>query len=356
MFYQLGVYESRGGSVRNTEAIAPDISSSVSPQPFLPLLAPSPLTAFTNYSIPKLSGLCTLNFSAAGNMMSVTATDCWASFAPLLADVVCCPQFDATLATLIGQSSKYSRMLALNVTHAKHCLSDVQKILEGQGANENIQKICSIEPETLTAASCPVIEVDTFESTVDSSKLLGACRKIDLVNECCDQVCQNAILDAARTIAVIGMPNSKGVNLLPEHSTRIDGCKNIVLRWLASNLDPSSANKVLRGLSNCKVNKVCPLVFPNMTNVVKCANAISNQTACCKAMDSYVSQLQQQSFITNLQALNCAASLGVKLQKANVSDNLPNFQQYPKQHLQKVLSLLARRPPVTVLVDALQKS
>ncbi|XP_034210174.1 uncharacterized GPI-anchored protein At1g61900-like isoform X2 [Prunus dulcis] len=260
----LCVYESRGGSVRNTEAIAPDISSSVSPQPFLPLLAPSPLTAFTNYSIPKLSGLCTLNFSAAGNMMSVTATDCWASFAPLLADVVCCPQFDATLATLIGQSSKYSRMLALNVTHAKHCLSDVQKILEGQGANENIQKICSIEPETLTAASCPVIEVDTFESTVDSSKLLGACRKIDLVNECCDQVCQNAILDAARTIAVIGMPNSKGVNLLPEHSTRIDGCKNIVLRWLASNLDPSSANKVLRGLSNCKVNKEYGCLLPSL--------------------------------------------------------------------------------------------
>lgn len=322
----LCVYESRGGSVRNTEAIAPDISSSVNPQPFLPLLAPSPLTAFTNYSIPKLSGLCTLNFSAAGNMMSVTATDCWASFAPLLADVVCCPQFDAILVTLIGQSSKYSRMLTLNVTHAKHCLSDVEKILEGQGANENIQKICSIEPETLTGASCPVIEVDTFESTVDSSKLLGACRKIDLVNECCDQVCQSAILDAARTIAAIGMPNSKGVNILPEHSTRIDDCKNIVLRWLASNLDPSSANKVLRGLSNCKVNKVCPLVFPHMTNVVKeCANGISNQTACCKAMDSYVSQLQQQSFITNLQALNCAASLGVKLQKANVSDNVYNL-------------------------------
>lgn len=68
---------------------------------------------------------------------------------------------------------------------------------------------------------------------------------------------------------------------------------------------------------------VCPLVFPNMTHVVKeCANVITSQTACCKAMDSYVSQLQEQSFITNLQALNCAASLGVKLQKANVSNNV----------------------------------
>lgn len=52
-----GVYESRGGSVRDTEAIAPDVSPSVNPQPFLPLLAPSPLTAFTNYSVAKLSGM-----------------------------------------------------------------------------------------------------------------------------------------------------------------------------------------------------------------------------------------------------------------------------------------------------------
>ncbi|KAB2613620.1 GPI-anchored protein [Pyrus ussuriensis x Pyrus communis] len=52
----------------------------------------------------------------------------------------------------------------------------------------------------------------------------------------------------------------------------------------------------------------------------ECANAISNETACCNAMDSYVSRLQEQSFITNLQALNCAASLGEKLLKANVSN------------------------------------
>lgn len=68
---------------------------------------------------------------------------------------------------------------------------------------------------------------------------------------------------------------------------------------------------------------VCPLVFPDMANVTKeCGYTISNKTACCKAMESYVSHLQEQSFITNLQALNCAASLGMKLQKANVSQNI----------------------------------
>ncbi|XP_062009463.1 uncharacterized GPI-anchored protein At1g61900-like isoform X1 [Rosa rugosa] len=324
LLFSLCVYESQCGSVGDVEAIAPDISSSVNPQPFLPLLAPSPLTPFTNDSIPTLSGLCTLNFTAASDMMSKTATDCWAFFAPVLANVVCCPQLEATLTTLIGHSSKYSRMLSLNITHAKHCLSDVEKILESQGANKTVQKICSIQPKNLTEASCPVTKVDAFESIVDSSKLLAACQKVDPVNECCQEVCQNAILDAARKLAEIGIAaNLEGVHSVPEQSTRIDDCKNIVLRWLASNLDPSSANKVLRGLSNCKVNKVCPLIFPNMTRVVKeCANMITSQAACCKAMDSYVSQLQEQSFITNLQALNCAASLGVKLQKANVSNNV----------------------------------
>lgn len=307
-------------------ALAPDISPSAEAQPFLPLLAPSPLTPFTNTTMPKLSGLCALNFSAAERVMSVTATDCWASFAPYLANVVCCPQFDATVVIIIGQSSKQSRSLALNTTHAKHCLSDVEKILESQGANQSLQKICSFHPENLTDFSCPVTNVDEFERTVDSSRLVAACGKIDLVNECCSQVCQNAILDAARKIALNSRSNIDGTPVSPENSTRIDDCKNIVLRWLASKLDPSSANAILRGLSNCKINKVCPLVFPNMTKVVKeCGNVISNQTACCKAMGSYVSRLQQQSFLTNLQALNCAASLGMRLQKANVSDNVYNL-------------------------------
>jgi alanine-alpha-ketoisovalerate/valine-pyruvate aminotransferase len=77
-----------------------------------------------------------------------------------------------------------------------------------------------------------------------------------------------------------------------------------------------------------KLGSVCPLVFPNMTNIVKeCGNVINNQTACCKAMETYVSQLQQQSFLTNLQVLNCAASLGMRLQEANVSYNVYNLCQ-----------------------------
>ncbi|KAJ0113008.1 hypothetical protein Patl1_02034 [Pistacia atlantica] len=300
-----------------SKAMPPDLAPSPDPQPFLPLIAPSPLIPITNRSLPSLSGFCTLNFSAAASLMSTTATDCWDSFAPYLANVICCPQFDASLAILMGQYSKYSGMLHLDKTNARHCLSDFEMILESQGANNQLQKLCSIRPENLTEASCPVSDVKKFESIVDSSRLLAACGKIDPVNECCHQVCQNAILDAARKIARNGTSN------WPENSTRIDDCKNIVFRWLASKLDPSSANHVLRGLSNCKLNKGCPLVFPKTINVTKeCGYMISNQTACCKAMENYVSHLQKQSFITNLQGLNCAASLGMELQKANVSSNV----------------------------------
>lgn len=68
---------------------------------------------------------------------------------------------------------------------------------------------------------------------------------------------------------------------------------------------------------------VCPLVFPNMRHVANsCGNGISNQTACCDAMDSYVSHLQKQTLITNLQALDCATSLGLKLQTYNITKNV----------------------------------
>ncbi|RXH89970.1 hypothetical protein DVH24_032327 [Malus domestica] len=53
---ELGVYESHCDLVRDAEAVAPDVATGVNPQPFLPLLAPSPLTPFTNNSVPALSG------------------------------------------------------------------------------------------------------------------------------------------------------------------------------------------------------------------------------------------------------------------------------------------------------------
>uniref|UniRef100_A0A2P2K1A2 Uncharacterized protein MANES_16G007800 n=2 Tax=Rhizophora mucronata TaxID=61149 RepID=A0A2P2K1A2_RHIMU len=257
--------------------------------------------------------------------MSVTSTDCYAFFAPLLANVICCPQLEATLSILIGQSSKNNNVLALNGTTSKYCLSDFERILVGQGAEYNLGKLCSIHPSNLTGGSCPVKDVNEFESMVNTSKLHAACQNIDPVKECCEQGCQNAILEAATKIALktsevlsMDLPNGS-----PAQPTTVNDCRNIVFRWLASKLDPLRAKEVLRGLSNCNVNKVCPLVFPEIRNISKaCGNGISKEAECCAAMESYVTHLQKQSLITNLQALDCATTLGMKLQKSNISRDI----------------------------------
>lgn len=310
---------------KRRDALMPEISPSGSPQPFIPMLAPSPLIPFTNTTTPKLSGLCMLNFTAAKSLLSITSIDCWSAFAPFLANVICCPQLEATIAIIIGQSSKETNVLALNGTLAKFCLSDIEQILVGQGANFNVTQICSTHASNLTQNSCPVIDVNEFENTVDTSKLLAACAEIDSVKECCNQICQGAILEAATRIALKAseLLSIDGPHVLPEHSTTINDCRSIVHRWLASKLDPPLAKHVLRVLSNCNVNKVCPLNFPDMEHVAKgCGHGISNQTACCSAMGSYVSHFQKQSFITNLQALDCAASLGTKLRKSNITKDV----------------------------------
>ncbi|KAM2734830.1 hypothetical protein EV2_038088 [Malus domestica] len=233
---------------------------------------------------------------------------------------MCCPQLEATLTILVGQSSKETNVLALNGTTAKHCLSDIEQILVGQGANDSLAQICSVHSSNLTDASCPVFYVNEFEDTVDTSKLLAACEKIDPVKECCAQTCENAILEAATRIAskASDLLSTDGAHdLLPDRLSKVNDCKNIVLRWLGSKLSPS------RGLSNCKINKACPLVFPDMKHVAMgCGNGISNRTACGTAMESYVAHLQKQSLITNLQTLDCAASLGMKLRKSNIIEDV----------------------------------
>jgi hypothetical protein len=190
-----------------------------------------------------------LNFTAVDKLMSTTAVDCFTSFAPFLANVICCPQLQATLTILIGQSSKQTGSLALDPTVANYCLSDVQELLSSQGASDNLHILCSIHLSNVTEGSCPVSTIDSFESVIDSSKLLEACRKVDPVSEFCSQTCQNAINEAAQKIASKdgGLTSYAG-------SPKIDSCRNVVLRWLSSRLDPLSAKQMLRQISNCNVN------------------------------------------------------------------------------------------------------
>lgn len=41
---------------KRADALLPEISPAEAPEPLLPLMAPSPLTPFTNSTVPKLSG------------------------------------------------------------------------------------------------------------------------------------------------------------------------------------------------------------------------------------------------------------------------------------------------------------
>uniref|UniRef100_A0A0E0J995 Uncharacterized protein n=1 Tax=Oryza nivara TaxID=4536 RepID=A0A0E0J995_ORYNI len=311
--FAFAVEEEEDGS-----GLMPQLSPTGSPNPLVPFLAPAPLAPFFNTTPPNLSGKCSLNFTAVGDLITTTAVDCFASFAPFLANVICCPQLQAMLTILIGQSSKQTGSLALDPTVATYCLSDVQQLLLSQGASDELHNICSLHLSNVTEGSCPVSTVDAFEAVIDSSKLLEACHKIDPVNECCSRTCQNAINDASQKISFKdgGLTSYAG-------SPKVDSCRNVVLRWLSSRLGPSSAKQMLRQISNCDVNGVCPLSFPDTSKVAKeCSGTVKNGTSCCKAMDSYVSHLQKQSFITNLQALDCAQFLGDKLQKMNVSMNV----------------------------------
>ncbi|KAK9110319.1 hypothetical protein Sjap_018379 [Stephania japonica] len=73
-----------------------------------------------------------------------------------------------------------------------------------------------------------------------------------------------------------------GVRNINEQGSRIDDCESIVHRWLARKLELSTSKKVLIGISNCKLNKDCPLTFPNIHHVsTNCGSEANNVTACC---------------------------------------------------------------------------
>ncbi|KAJ0759415.1 putative uncharacterized GPI-anchored protein-lke [Helianthus annuus] len=294
-----------------TNVGVPKLSGICSPSSCSLIYMTSSLLFKLDMSCSNFSGKCPLNFSNVESVITTTAIDCWGSLAPYLANVVCCPQLDATINILLGQSSG---TLTLNdETLAKYCLSDMTQLLEAQGSYNQLLELCSINHTNLTRASCPLVDLTQVENILNKSIVFESCKRVDPVKECSHRECENAITDAAINMA------SKN-HSMPD---MIDDCKKIVLRWLASKLEPSDASKVLRGISSCKINKVCPLVFPDTKNVSKaCGNTNTNRTTCCDALEHYITKLQDQSFITNLQAISCASSFASSLQKANVSINV----------------------------------
>ena len=97
-----------------------------------------------------------MNISAITNTVEKTAADCSAPLAPLLGNVICCPQFDSMLRIFQGEYRAATGSLALNKTVAKDCFRDLTSVLISSGANGSISSLCSIKSSNLTGGSCPV--------------------------------------------------------------------------------------------------------------------------------------------------------------------------------------------------------
>ncbi|TYI66600.1 hypothetical protein E1A91_D09G235300v1 [Gossypium mustelinum] len=291
-----------------------------SPDESVPPMYPSFPTTYE----PNLTGRCPVNFSAISNIMGKTASDCSLPLAALVGNVICCPQLGSLLHIFQGYGIDSDKLVLGNAV-ANDCFSDVISILASRGANKTIPTVCSVKSSNLTGGSCPVKNVNTFEKTVNTSKLLEACSTVDPLKECCRPVCQPAIMEAALQISGTQMMLNDDKTVLGEtsHMDAINDCKGVVYSYLSRKLLPDVANSAFRILSACKVNKVCPLEFNQPSEVIKaCRNIAAPSPSCCSSLNTYIAGIQKQMLITNKQAIVCATMFGSILRKGGVMTNV----------------------------------
>ncbi|KAJ9541652.1 hypothetical protein OSB04_028158, partial [Centaurea solstitialis] len=299
-----------------------EISPSVLPHyPFTGKTLPPMYPSFPKTYKPVLTGRCPFNFSSISSIMDKTASDCSQLLAPLVGNVICCPQFASSLHIFQGHYTKSSDSLVLQNTTADDCFSDIVEVLASRGANSSVPAMCSFRSSNLTGGSCPVKDLNTFERTVNTTKLLEACSVIDPLKECCRSVCQPAIVEAA--FQVSSSQSLAGENMeagsISTHVDVLNDCKGVVYSWLSRKLPSEAADSAFRILSACKVNKVCPLEFKQPVEVVKaCRNVAAPSPSCCSSLNSYIAGVQKQMLITNRQAIICASVFGSMLRKAGI--------------------------------------
>eukprot|EP00250_Pteridium_aquilinum_P005590 c15662_g2_i1 orf=826-2223(+) len=272
-----------------------------------------------------MSGSCNLNISTIKDMLDQTAGDCTAPLAMYVGNVICCPQFKSMLHILGGERSLVSGYLASNDTEAVQCLAEITSFLVENGANTTTSEICNVQSANLTQGLCPVVSVREFEQVVYTRKLLDACSAVDPLKECCNGVCQPAITDAAVRLAsnVSSSDPTFGSSGLQQV---VNDCEGVVFAWLARELGADAANSAFRILSSCKVNRVCPLTFDDTSSVVKaCSGSSPTKAKCCSSLYGYISIIQKQMLITNVQALECVTLFGSLLKKEGVVANVYNI-------------------------------
>ncbi|KAK2379697.1 putative GPI-anchored protein [Trifolium repens] len=306
-----------------------EISPSVIPKVPFPTESDPPMYPALNFSTryePVLTGKCPVNFSLPeiSDILDKTAFDCSGPLAFLVRNVICCPQFSSLMHIFQGFFGMKSNNLVLSNAVADHCFSDIVSILASRGANSTIPTLCSIKSSNFTGGSCPVKDDSTFERTVNTSKLVEACRTIDPLKECCRPVCQPAIMDAALQISGRQMAiNNDNMAGEMNHADYLNDCKGVVYSYLSKQLSFEAANKAYRILSACKVNKVCPLNFKEPSDVIAvCQNVAAPNPTCCSSLNTYIAGIQKQILITNKQAIICAAQFGSMLRGGGVMTNV----------------------------------
>lgn len=324
---------SKGANVSFTSHHRADSQLSIhpvsAPGPVTPLLPTSPIHPFLpSGPVPQpTSGLCNLNLSAVSHTLERTAGDCTVPLAMYVGNVICCPQFESMLWILEGEYSHISGSLVLNNTEAVHCLAEMMGFLIDNGANNTITELCNVQPRNLTGGACPVTRVEEFEQVVNTSKLLAECSSVDPLKECCKSVCQPVITDAAVRLASQASSSRDGNSLGTLNLQQVlDDCQGVVHAWLARQLGPEISNSAFRILFSCKVNQVCPLAFDDVSSVAKSCSGLSpSATSCCSSLYAYISKIQQQMLITNVQALDCVTLFGSMLKRRGVNANLYNL-------------------------------
>ncbi|KAM1646237.1 hypothetical protein ACFXTN_007292 [Malus domestica] len=274
---------------------------------------------------PVLTGKCPVNFSTISSLMDKTATDCFQPLAAIVGNVICCPQFSSLIRIFQGLYSFNSDKLVLQNSVANDCFKDIISILASRGANSSVPTLCSINSSNLTGGSCPVKDINTFEKTVNTSRLLEACTTVDPLKECCRPICQHAITDAALGISGKQLMMNENKNLAGglNYTDTLSDCKDVVFSYLSRKLSSDAANTAFRILSACKVNKVCPLEFKQPSELVKaCRNVAAPSPSCCSSLNTYMLGIQKQMLITNRQAIICASVFGSMLRKGGVLENV----------------------------------
>ncbi|KAK4406274.1 putative GPI-anchored protein, partial [Sesamum angolense] len=242
-----------------------------------------------------------------------------------------------------GFYSTSSDNLVLQNAAADDCFKDIVSILASRGANSSIPTICSTKSSNLTGGSCPVKDINTFEKTVNTSKLFEACSSIDPLKECCRPICQPVIMEAALKISGMQsyMNDNKNAVGVSDQVNVLNDCKGVVFSWISRKLAHDSADKVFRRLSACKVNKACPLDLKQPSEVIAaCRNVAAPSPSCCSTLNTYIAGIQRQMLITNRQAIICATVFGSMLQKGGVMTNVyelcdVDLKDFSLQHMDK---------------------